>query len=157
MFRNAAVAEAGEIDVIDVANLIPLSHLALDLDPPAVGWAAYLTGRGIEIVLDSVGRKAISSDDARQLFTERRESEARKREAMAQQEQRAIEQDQQFRAQVWGGVRADHMPPGAAPAAVMLQAAKDAEPRRLTPLQEALTREGMTFHSLAPTPGDDAA
>src|SRR5215217_8154819 len=112
MFRTAA-AETGEIEQGSSrgtsADLIPLSHLALDLDVPAIGWAAYLTGRGIEIVLDSVGRKAISSADARQLFDEQRDNEARKREVMERQEQQAVEQDRKFRAQVWGGVRADHM------------------------------------------------
>jgi hypothetical protein len=40
----------------------------------------------------------------------------------------------------------------------MLQADKDAQPRRRSVLQEALANsEGMTFHSLAPTPEDEAS
>jgi hypothetical protein len=68
-------------------------------------------------------------------------------------EAQAVEADRAFRSQLWGGVRADHMPPDAAPAAVMLQAAKDSQPRRQSVLQHALSREdGMTFHPLPSTP-----
>ena len=79
MFRPAPVAQPAD-DVIVPAELIPLSHVVLDLDAPAVGWDAYLTGRGILIVRDHIRRKAISSADARQLFDEQREAEARRRD-----------------------------------------------------------------------------
>ncbi|HEY6685839.1 MAG TPA: hypothetical protein VI094_06460 [Propionibacteriaceae bacterium] len=57
------------------------------------------------------------------------------------------------RAQIWKGVPADHMPPGATPAAVMLQASRDAKPRRTTPLKEVLSNSGesMTYHRLPST------
>ena len=58
--------------------LVPLSVLALDLSAPSVGgWPAYLAGRGIEVVADDLGRDSITRADARRLFTERREAEAR--------------------------------------------------------------------------------
>jgi hypothetical protein len=57
-------------------------------------------------VVDDVGRSAISRVAARQLFDEHRASEARKAELRAAAEQRAIETDQQFRAQLGRGVPA---------------------------------------------------
>jgi hypothetical protein len=137
---------------------VPLLQLALDLAAPVEGWAASLTGRNIEIVEDDLGRDCINRADARHLFAERREAEARKREVVERNERQAIERDRQWLAQLWGGVPADHLPPGVAPAAVMLQADKDSRPRRLTPLQEALSNtEGLIYHSLAPTPDEDAS
>jgi hypothetical protein len=129
--------------------LIPISHLALDLPAPATGWLDDLERCGIEVVPDDVGWPSITTADARRLFDEHREAEARKREVMQRIEAEAIRKDQAFRAQLWGGVRAEHMPPGA-PAAVMLAAAKDARPRRTTPLEEALSNSGtLTFHPLS--------
>jgi hypothetical protein len=158
MFRAMpATAPPADTDVIDPADLVPLSHLALDLPEPPVGWRTFLADRGIPIGSDELGRDAVSRDDARQLFTERREAEGRKREVVERNEQRAIEQDRRFRAQLWPGIPADLMPPGAAPAAVMLQANKDAQPRRRSVLQEALSNDsGLTYHSLAPTPDDES-
>ena len=47
-----------------------------------------------------------------------------------------------------GGVPADQIPDGVLPATAMLLAAKDAAPRRRTPLQEALDNDGsLTYHS----------
>src|SRR5215207_8374430 len=146
MFRNTAAAAD---EVVDSVDLIPLSHLELDLDAPPLGdWSAYLGGRGIPIVLDDIHRASISRADARQLIDERRESEARKREAVERQERQAVERDRQFRARLWGGVPADHMPPDVAPAAVMLQLDRDAQPRRRSVLEEALANSGeVTYHS----------
>jgi hypothetical protein len=161
MFRNTATAEVGEIEQDCAswhnADLIPVSVLALDLPAPATGWLAYLTGRDIAVALDDIGRDSITRDDARQLITERREAEAKQREAAARIEQEAIERDQRFRASLWQGVPADHMPPGLAPAAVMLQADKDAQPRRQTPLQHALQNSGeLVYHPLSPTPDGES-
>ena len=69
-------------------ELIPLSHLALDLDVPPEGWTVYLEGRGIAVVADDLGRLAIARSDARQLFVERRENEARKAQLRAAAELR---------------------------------------------------------------------
>ena len=57
--------------------LIPISHLSLDLSEPIVGWEASLSERGIELLEDDIGRKAISREDARTLMAERREVEER--------------------------------------------------------------------------------
>jgi hypothetical protein len=67
-------------------QLIPLSELALDLDAPGGGWPAYLVARGVPILEDDIGRPSIARSDARQLFVERRESEARARELRERQD-----------------------------------------------------------------------
>jgi hypothetical protein len=84
---------------------VALSVLSLDVTPPAAGWAGYLSDRGIKIVIDDVGRDAVSRSDARMLLSEDREqreaAEARRREIAERQERLAIEADRQFRAR-WG-------------------------------------------------------
>jgi hypothetical protein len=142
MFRSTDAATAAPTHGdVDPAELIPLSHLALDLDQPSVGWAAYITGRGIEVVVDDIGRPSVSRSDARQLFDERREAEARQAAKREAAEREAIERDQQFRSQLWTGVSADYLPADVAPAAA----------KRLTPLQEALSNSGtLTYHPCLP-------
>jgi|SRR5215203_3857681 len=51
-------------------QLVPLSVLSLDLDPPTTGWPAYFAARGVPILEDDIGRPAIVRSDARQLFVE---------------------------------------------------------------------------------------
>jgi hypothetical protein len=137
---------------------VPLSHLVLDLaERPAAEWGPFFAARGVEVVLDDLGRPAVSRTDAHRLFAEAREMEALAREVAARREAEAIEQDRQRRASIWTGVSADDLPVGAAPAAAMLAAARDAEPKRTTPLQEALSGESMTFHSYQSTPEDESA
>jgi hypothetical protein len=153
MFKTTStpVIEPAPDVKVSADDPIPLSHLELDLDPPSAGgWTAFLNAKGIEVVVDDLGRKAISRSDARQLFDEHRAAEARKREVLERQERRAVEADRLRRASIWGGVPADHMPPGVAPAAAMLAAAHDERPRRMSVLQEALSNSGeLTYHSLA--------
>jgi hypothetical protein len=63
----------------------------------------------------------------------------------------------QWRAQLSGGVPAALIPEGVRPAAAMLQAAHDGLPRRLTPLQEALSNSGeLTYHRLGPSSPDES-
>ena len=93
---------------------------------------------------------AISSDDARQLFDERREAEARAREIARRQEQAAVEADQQWRAQLPNGLPWHALPHGVSPAEAWAQAEKDARPKRRSVLEEALAGEAMTFHPIGP-------
>jgi len=156
MFKTAPAAEAVEIEQGDAhgnhADLVPLSHLSLDLPAPEIGWLAELQRRGIEILQDDIGRSSVPRDIARMLIAEQAAAEMRKREVMARIEQQAEQHDQQFRAQLWQGLPSEYLPPGASPAAVMLQAAKDARPRRQTPLQHALSNTGeLIYHPLAQT------
>src|SRR5688572_21210362 len=88
----------------DPADLIPISVVQLDLEPPAEGWPAYLAARNIEITLDDIGMMSIARADARKLFTEHRENQVRAREVAARQEQQMIEADQQWRAQLPSGL-----------------------------------------------------
>jgi hypothetical protein len=93
MFRTIPAAEPTH-DVAPAEDPIPLSVLALDLAEPSVGgWVGYLKGRGIEVLTDDVGRASVSRSDARQLLDEKREAEARQREAPAAAERQAIERD----------------------------------------------------------------
>jgi hypothetical protein len=128
MFRNTAPAAEPPADVVmEPAALIPLSVLQLDLDPPAGGWDAYLTDRGVAIVLDHIGRNAISSADARQLFDEKREGEVRAREVAQQREREAVERDRISRAQLSSGVPWWQLPADVSPARAIMQAGLDAE------------------------------
>jgi hypothetical protein len=89
---------------------VPLSVLSLDLPEPPAGWTAYLNAKGVEVVDDDIGRPAVARADARMLIAEQREAEARGREKAAELERQAVEQDQQRRAQIWGGIPADLIP-----------------------------------------------
>ena len=68
--KNAASAVESARDVgtavpIEV-GVVPLSHLSLDLPKPPSGWVAYLTGRGVAVVEDDLGRPSIPRAAARQ-------------------------------------------------------------------------------------------
>jgi hypothetical protein len=130
------------------AGLIPLSQLSLDVDEPSVGWAVYLADHNIPVDFDDIGRPAVSRADARQLLDEQHENEARVREVARRQEQQAIEADQRFRAALPVGVSWYEIPDGVLPVVAMTQAARDAQPKRTTPLEEALSGESMIFHPL---------
>jgi hypothetical protein len=132
------------------ADVIPLSHLELDLVAPVEGWTVFLAARGVEVTLDDIGRMSVSRGDARQLLIEQREAEVRRREKAAELERQAVERDRAWRAQLGGGIPANAIPDGVAPAAAMLQAAVDARPRRTSVLQEALAGEALTFHPIGP-------
>ena len=96
---------------------------------------------------DDIGTQAIARSDAKKLFMEQAENEVRKAQMRAAAEQRAIEQDQQYRRQLYAGIPAGLIPAELTPAAAMLTAAQAARPRRVSPLEEALSNEGTVFHS----------
>ncbi len=149
MFRNLPAAVPPPVVVDPPPELIALSVLELELAAPDAGWAAHLADRGISITIDDIGRAAVTRDDARRLFTEKREAETRAREHAAAVERQAIEADRQWRAALAGGIPAYQIPDGVAPAAAMLQAAHDASPRRASLVEEAFTNPGeTTFHPM---------
>jgi hypothetical protein len=151
MFRTASVVEPTD-DVEVPADLIPITHLGLDLpEPPVGGWVAYLTGRGIEVVTDDIGRPSVSRADAKQLFDELHQNELRKREMAAQLDLQAVERDREFRAGLNKGIPWHHLPGGVTAAEAMAAADRDAQPKRLTPLQEQLAGESMVYHPLPST------
>jgi hypothetical protein len=135
---------------------IPVSHLELDIDAPGNGWAAYLSEKGINVVLDDLGRLAVSRADARRLFTERREAAEKAREVAEANERRAIEADRQWRAALPKGAAWYDVPPGVHPATALLQQANDAEPRRTPSQVEWLFGETdtMVYHEV---PAEDDA
>jgi hypothetical protein len=99
--------------------------------------------------LDDIGRMAVARDDARLLLTEKRERQAEQARRRKLAEAQAVADDQIRRAQIWQGIPADDLPPGVAPAAVMLQTSRDARPKRTSVLQEALAgSETLTYHPL---------
>jgi hypothetical protein len=126
---------------------VPLSHLELELPSPVEGWHAFLAAKGIRVVGDDLGRDAVARHDAARLFGEKREHEVRQAALRRLAEQQAVEDDQRRRAQIWKGVPADAMPPGASPASVMLQATKDSRPKRTSVLQDALDGGGTVMHT----------
>jgi hypothetical protein len=132
-----------------------VSVLELDLPAPGEGWAAYLAARSISITIDDIGRASVSRSDARQLLTEQREAEVRRREKVAELERQAVEADRLRRSQIWRGVPADAVPIGVAPAAAMLQAAVDSRPRRRSMLEESLAGDSLTFHPIGPAAAVD--
>jgi hypothetical protein len=151
MFRNntAPVAEPAH-DMAPADDLVPVSHLGLDLDVPVIGWAAYLKGRGIPIVLDSIGRSAISCADAKQLFDEQRAHECRQREAAVRTEQAAIAADKAWRSQLPVGLPWYDVPAGLLPVVAMTATAREEAPRKRSMVEDLLDRSGdtMVFHPI---------
>jgi hypothetical protein len=131
-------------------DLIPLSHLALDLVEPPAGWSAFLADRHIAIAVDDVGRLAVSRDNARTLLSEQREHEAHVREMAAEQERQAIEQDQRFRASLGVGVPAHLIPAGMTYAEMVASAELDSQTYRprASMVEDLLDNGGMTFHPI---------
>jgi hypothetical protein len=86
------------------ADLIPLSHLALDLSEPADGWTVWLSDRGVAISFDDLGRRAIRRGDAKELLDQQRQNEIRQQDHAARVEAEAIEKDREFRAALSPGI-----------------------------------------------------
>jgi hypothetical protein len=147
MFRSTVPAAEPAYDEVDLVSLIPISQLELDLPAPSVGWLIELDRRHVTVLTDDIGRPAIARSDARQLFDEHREAEARRREAAERREREAIEANRLWRSQVWTGLPADSLPVGVGAGAAMAQAARDDQPKRQSPMEEALSGESMTYHA----------
>src|SRR5829696_4343052 len=114
MFRSTGLATAAAEDVADPwSDLLPLSLLSLEMGAPD-DWRAHLAARGVVVVVDDVGRDAVSRSDARVLLAEYRETVAAEREAAARKrealEREAEERDRAYRAQIWKGVPASAFP-----------------------------------------------
>jgi hypothetical protein len=135
--------------------LVPLSHFALDHPQPPEGWSNFLGRRGITLRPDDIGRDSIRRSDAQMLLHEQRAEQLRQRKLAALRQEQEEEADKLRRSQIWTGLSADAIPIGVHPAAAMLQASKDARPRRSTPLEHALSNEGgVVFHPIGPGSGE---
>ena len=152
---NTVIEAAVGADPADPAGLVTLAELVIE----GFGWdnAFTTTSReavavlarelGDEVVTDDIGRRCVPRVVARRLFAERAEVERRRQEARERHEAKTAELAAKNRPR--GGVPADRTPDGVFPAAAMLQAAKDAAPRRRTPLEEALDNDGsLTYHPI---------
>jgi hypothetical protein len=128
----------------DQVELIPVSHLGLDVPAPPSGWLVELNRRGIEVSADGIGRPSVSCDVARLLLEEHRQSEARKQAKREAAERAAIEADQRRFAQLYRGVPVAE---GLTGTEALLAAAAADSPRRRNPVAAALDGESMTFHS----------
>jgi hypothetical protein len=152
MFKTTPATEPAPVEVA-LDELIPLSVLELDLPAPAAGWLMELDRRGIEVVTDDLGRAAISRDNARQLFTEQREAEARQRELAEQRDREAMERERAFRTALPKGVPWYELPAGMSPAEALMRTGLEAErPRSVytTLLDAELSgrNETLVYHSL---------
>ena len=150
-----AAETVGEATPVDPAELVPLAELASE----GFGWggqfvktprdavdALALQLDGV-VVLDDLGRRCVSREAARRLFSERAEVERRQREAQQRHEEELAGQAAANRPR--GGVPVPEGFEGVSAAALMLQAAQDAKPRRRTPLEEALANEtDVTYHPI---------
>ena len=134
--------------------LIPLSHIGLELEAPPNGWVLHLERRGIAVLTDDIGRRAISRSDAKQLLDEKHAEDVRKAAFRALREREAVEADQRRRAQ-WGqGIPASAIPSGMSYAEAVHAAELASQPYRpRTSVAEDLLDNGgsgLTFHSLGP-------
>jgi hypothetical protein len=158
MFKASAPAPAAvpvsEPVEVDRDELIPLSHLSLDLPTPPEGWPVYLGRRGVSFTSDDLGRDSVSRGDAKRLLDEARADELRRRAQREVAEQAAVEADQLRRARIWQGVPASAIPEGVSAGDAMAQAAKDGVPRRRSMVEEAFEGSGTTFH---PWPTEEAS
>jgi hypothetical protein len=94
----------------------------------------------------------VTGDVARRLFAARAEADAKRREAQARPDAELAEQEASNRP--WAGVPAGYVPDGVLPVSAMLQAAKDAGPRRQSVLEHALANEGgvIEYHPVEQAP-----
>jgi hypothetical protein len=156
MFGTAIVEPAVKVPL---EQLIPLSVLALDLDTPAQGWAAHLATRDIEIVLDDLGRAAVTRTDARRLFVGRAEHEAKRAEFLAAADRQAEEFDRQWRAQLGVGIPASAIPAGMSYAEAMFANELNShayQPRRRSMAEDLFDNSGeLVFHPTISTPDEE--
>jgi hypothetical protein len=115
---------------------------------PSTRWRAQLGG---EVVLDDLGRRCTSREVAKRLFSQRADAEVRQREARERLDAQFIAQAAANRP--WAGLLAGYIPDGVSPATAMLAAAKDAQPRRKSVLEHALSNEGeFEYIPIGPVP-----
>jgi hypothetical protein len=162
MFRNTARVDepnqqSASIDApaqTQAAEPVPLSVLALDLaDAPAGGWTVWLAERGIAVGFDDIGRPAVAREDARKLLDDQRQNEIRRQDQMVRQEAAAIEQDRAWRASLPRGIPWHQLPdPAVLPVMQMTAAAKDAQPKRRSLLEDAFAGTPSAMYIDPPTP-----
>jgi hypothetical protein len=155
MFRSLPDTEQAAVRAA-LPEPVPLSVLSLDHPQPDGGWRVYLHERNIPVGEDDLGRPAIARVDARQLLAEQRKAEAERARHLAAAERAAIEQDRVRFAQIWKGVAATELPVGVGAGDAMLAAARQAQPKRQSPLEVALSNSpDMSYHAFTPNPDEE--
>ena len=138
----------------DPADLVPLADLAAEgfgygsryvkTPPDAIDALAHQLGD--QVILDDIGRRCVTRSTAGRMFTERAEAERRQRRCKTATKPSFTPRR---RPMFPGGRPADRIPSDVLPAAAMLQAARDNEPRRRSVLEEALDNdESLTYHPI---------
>jgi hypothetical protein len=119
---------------------------------PADAIAVLAARYASDVVLDDLGRRCVSRDVARSLFSERAAAEVKAREVRERLDAEAAAQA--ARNPVWAGLPADQVPDGLTPALAMMLAGGDGDrsSRRRSVLEDALDNDGITFHPIGPVP-----
>jgi hypothetical protein len=131
--------------------LIPLSQLELDLPAPMGDWEAELRRRGVPVAEDDIGRKAISRRAAGQLIAEARESAARARELAARNDQMLELQRQTILTGIPAALLGYSEDPARELTLNGMQADRDSQPRRRSPVEDALENPGgSVFYPIRP-------
>ena len=71
-------------ELCDACRRIPISHLALDVSEPLVGWEAFFEERNVQVFDDAIGRPSVARYVLADLIAEQRAREARLAEEAAQ-------------------------------------------------------------------------
>jgi hypothetical protein len=72
-----------EAPLCDACRRIPISHLALDVSEPLVGWAALFEARDVQVFDDAIGRPSVARYVLGDLIAEQRARDARLAEEAA--------------------------------------------------------------------------
>jgi hypothetical protein len=154
---HETVDECAPVDPMAWSRSAALTAEGFGYDSPfartpheAVDALAAPAGRGVEA--DDLGRRSVSRKTARRLFAEQAAAERRQREV---QERRDAKFAELAAANpVWAGIPAPSDWDGVSAETVMLQAAKDAQPRRRSVLEHALAgRDGQAeYIPICPVP-----
>jgi hypothetical protein len=69
--------DSTETPLCNACRRIPISHLALDVPEPLVGWEAFFEERNVQVFDDAIGRPSVARYVLGDLIAEQREREAR--------------------------------------------------------------------------------
>jgi hypothetical protein len=75
--------EQHEAPLCDACRRIPISHLALDVAEPIVGWEAFFEERNVQVFDDAIGRPSVPRYVLGDLLAEQRARDARLAEEAA--------------------------------------------------------------------------
>jgi hypothetical protein len=154
MKQNTVIEAAVQSERVEPTGLVTLGELAgegfgwdgLFIRTPKDAVDVLVRHLGGLVVFDDIGRRCVTRDTARGLFAERATAERQQREVSERNAAKLAEVADENRPR--GGIPADQVPDGVLPASAMLQAAKEAEPRPRSVLEEALDNGALTYHPI---------